>query len=278
MSLLEYNCFTVLCQCLLYNIMNQSCVYILSHLSFPPTLPVSPISVITSERQAEFLELDGSFPLALFTHGRVHICQCHCLSSSPHLLPRCVYKSILYGHTVYFHIFFLNWPHYMEPLSQVLSCKDGQDAFFALPSRERQTYKQNVLIRYMLNNDILFTPLNQESAKFLKDQIVNIDILGFMDQMVRVTAIQFCHSNIKAPILCFLVTQSCLTLCNPMDCRLSGSSVHGILQARILEQVAMPSSGDLPNPGIEPMSPTLQGDSLPSEPPGKPKSDHCCCC
>ena len=86
--------------------MNQSCVYILSHLSFPPTLPVSPISVITSERQAEFLELDGSFPLALFTHGRVHICQCHCLSSSPHLLPRCVYKSILYGHTVYFHIFF----------------------------------------------------------------------------------------------------------------------------------------------------------------------------
>ena len=36
--------------------------------------------------------------------------------------------------------------------------------------------------------------------------------------------------------------QSCLTLCDTMDCSLSGSSVHGILQARILEWVAMPSS------------------------------------
>ena len=36
--------------------------------------------------------------------------------------------------------------------------------------------------------------------------------------------------------------QSCLTLCDPMDCRSLGSSVHGILQARILEWVAMPSS------------------------------------
>jgi len=36
--------------------------------------------------------------------------------------------------------------------------------------------------------------------------------------------------------------QSCLTLCNPMDCSQPGSSVHGILQARILEWVAMPSS------------------------------------
>ena len=35
------------------------------------------------------------------------------------------------------------------------------------------------------------------------------------------------------------VTQSCLTLCNPMDCSPPGSSVHGILQARILEWVAI---------------------------------------
>ena len=35
--------------------------------------------------------------------------------------------------------------------------------------------------------------------------------------------------------------QSCLTLCDPMDCSPPGSSVHGILQARILEWVAMPS-------------------------------------
>ena len=41
---------------------------------------------------------------------------------------------------------------------------------------------------------------------------------------------------------------------NPMDCSPLGSSVHGILQARILESVAMPSSRDLPNPGMEPVS------------------------
>ena len=44
----------------------------------------------------------------------------------------------------------------------------------------------------------------------------------------------------------------------------------GILQARSLEWVAMLPPGDLPNPRIEPRSPTLQADSLPSELPGKP--------
>ena len=39
-----------------------------------------------------------------------------------------------------------------------------------------------------------------------------------------------------------LTTQSCLTLCDPMDCSPPGSSVQGLLQARILEWVAMPSS------------------------------------
>ena len=39
-----------------------------------------------------------------------------------------------------------------------------------------------------------------------------------------------------------LVTQSCITLCNPMDCILLGSSVHGILQTRILELVTIPFS------------------------------------
>ena len=60
------------------------------------------------------------------------------------------------------------------------------------------------------------------------------------------------------------VAQSCPTLCDPMD-----YSVHGILQASILEWVAFPSLGDLPNPGIESRSPALQADSLPAEPSGK---------
>ena len=49
--------------------------------------------------------------------------------------------------------------------------------------------------------------------------------------------------------------QSRPSLCHPMDCRLPGSSVHGIFQARILEWVAIYSSRDLPNPGFEPVSP-----------------------
>ena len=47
--------------------------------------------------------------------------------------------------------------------------------------------------------------------------------------------------------------QSCPILCDPMDYSPSGSSVHGILQARILEWIAMPSSRDFPEPGIKPM-------------------------
>ena len=67
--------------------------------------------------------------------------------------------------------------------------------------------------------------------------------------------------------VCAKSFQLCPTLCNPMDCSLPGSSVHGILQARILEWAAIPFSRGFPNPGIEPGSPVLQTDSLSSEPP-----------
>ena len=45
-----------------------------------------------------------------------------------------------------------------------------------------------------------------------------------------------------------LVAQSCPTLCNPMNCNLPGSSAHGILQARILEGVALPFSSGSSQP------------------------------
>ena len=48
-------------------------------------------------------------------------------------------------------------------------------------------------------------------------------------------------------------------------------TVHGILQAGILEWYPFPSPGDLPSPGIEPRSPTSQADSLPAEPQEKPQ-------
>ena len=62
------------------------------------------------------------------------------------------------------------------------------------------------------------------------------------------------------------VAQSCPTLCNPMD-----FTVHGILQARILEWVAFPFSRGLPNPGIKPRSSKLQVDSLQLSHKGSPR-------
>ena len=118
--------------------------------------------------------------------------------------------------------------------------------------------------------------------------------------------------NVSSPCAVLgLVAQLCPTFCNPMDCSPPGFSVHeGILQARILEWVAMPfstgssqsrdwilvshitgrfftnwateeaqeywsgqpisSPGDLPDPGIKLGSPALHVDSLPAELPRKP--------
>ena len=72
-----------------------------------------------------------------------------------------------------------------------------------------------------------------------------------------------CHEVWKV-----LVTQLCLTLCDPTDYSLPGSSVHGILQARILEWVAIPFPRRSYRPRDRTRSPTLQADSLSSEPPG----------
>ena len=62
------------------------------------------------------------------------------------------------------------------------------------------------------------------------------------------------------------VAQSCPTLCDPVDL------VQGIFQVGILEWVAFPFSRGSSQPRIEPRSPTLQADSLPAEPQGKPKN------
>ena len=55
-----------------------------------------------------------------------------------------------------------------------------------------------------------------------------------------------------------------------MDCSPPGSSVHGILQARILDWLTFPPPGDLPNPGIEHVCPPLAGRFFTTESPGKP--------
>ena len=63
------------------------------------------------------------------------------------------------------------------------------------------------------------------------------------------------------------VAQSCLTFCHPWTVQSMGFS-----RPEYWNGQPFPSPGDLPNPQIEPRSPTLQADSLPSEQPGKPKN------
>ena len=74
------------------------------------------------------------------------------------------------------------------------------------------------------------------------------------------------HSVMKVKML---VDQSCLTLCDPMDCSPPGSSVHGIFREKHWSGLLFPTLGDLPDPRIKPGSSILQAESLPSEPPGE---------
>ena len=91
-------------------------------------------------------------------------------------------------------------------------------------------------------------------------------VWGRVDTGTRMAESLCCPPEALTTLLtdCLLYAQSlhlCLTLCSPVDYSPPGSSVHGILQARILEWVAR-SSRDLPNPGIEPASftsPALAG-------------------
>ena len=77
-----------------------------------------------------------------------------------------------------------------------------------------------------------------------------------------------------------MCAQSCLTLFNPTDCSLLGSSVHEIFQARILEWVAISYSRRSSNPETEftsPASPALAGRFFATAPPGKPREIYTFC-
>ena len=66
--------------------------------------------------------------------------------------------------------------------------------------------------------------------------------MGWATGLQHTSSNHSCNDPAKLTCAVCSAPQSCPTLCNPMDCRLPGSSVHGILQARILEWVAIPSS------------------------------------
>ena len=86
--------------------------------------------------------------------------------------------------------------------------------------------------------------LDSSTMQYLQTYIFFSQFNKFMLALVIFTC------NLCAAWLCAKSLQSCLTLCNHIDCSSPGSSVHGILQARILEWVVLPSPGDHPDPGI----------------------------
>ena len=101
--------------------------------------------------------------------------------------------------------------------------------------------------------------------------------MGVAVQKVPIVSKQ-CLTQIRPVCACMHVKLllSCPTLCDPMDCSPLGSSVHGILQARILEWVAIPCSraSSYPRYGTQVSClPHWQEGSLPLAPPGKPRSD-----
>ena len=93
------------------------------------------------------------------------------------------------------------------------------------------------------------------------------------------------HEEVFAPrhlvgVLRAQLSESCPTLCNPMDCRPPGSSVHGLSKQEYWSGFPYPPPGDLHDPGFEPsshVSSALQVDSLSPVPPGKPsKTPYSC--
>ena len=103
-----------------------------------------------------------------------------------------------------------------------------------------------------------FCLLTPASSKFSKEQSPS----WIMMREFRLGEHGTGHSH-TSPCVCAKSLELCPTLCDPMDCSPPGSSVHGLLQTRILEWVAMPSSRVLSDPGIKPRSLPLQADSLP---------------
>ena len=67
--------------------------------------------------------------------------------------------------------------------------------------------------------------------------------------------------KLKVVVVGGLVAKPCLTLATPWTILVHGSSVHGILQAKILEWVVISFSRDHPDPEIDPGSPAMQADS-----------------
>ena len=148
-----------------------------------------------------------------------------------------------------------------------------------------------VVATFVFTNDNTSTALNGWRQIFFFQEVLDEHLMWLMgwskQPRDKMPAKKLCvGSNTFLQVLCseFLgirtyvhskSLQSCPTLCDPVDCSPPVSSVHGISQERIVEWVAIPPPGDLPNLGMEPMSlasAALAGRFFTTEPPGKPQN------
>ena len=125
-----------------------------------------------------------------------------------------------------------------EPITRIhLPMQETQETWVWSLGREDPLEKERVTHSSILAWEILWTKepgglQSMGSQRVRHDWVISLLLFAFTYSWERVCA------------------QSCLTLFEPGDCSLPGSSVHGIIMARILEWVAIASSGDFPNPGI----------------------------
>ena len=119
--------------------------------------------------------------------------------------------------------------------------------------------------------------LHYTKNKILRKMILNLDIYFIYQSifqhllpLINVMGLWwiFLYWPVMLSYVCVcLAAQSCLTICDPIDCSLPGSSVHGILQARILKWVAIPFSKGSSQARDRTQVSCTEADSLPTEPP-----------
>ena len=112
-----------------------------------------------------------------------------------------------------------------------------------LPSTSLEIFHQGLHVIWMRSRGIC--------VKGIHDK----DLIFHLETSEKTLLLQGHELEITAVVKMCSVTQLCPPFCDPMDCSSPSSSVHGIFQARVLDWVAITPPGDLPEPGIEPLSP-----------------------
>ena len=124
------------------------------------------------------------------------------------------------------------------------------------------------LICFIRNSMYRLEILNHPQGARLSELPPTLPSLPWLPLVKGVSGFAFSLQDQKY-LCCCLITKSCPTLCNPMDCSPPGS-VHGIFQARILELVAIYFSRESSQSRNRTVSPAWQANSFTTEPPGKP--------